>query len=184
MEPMKKSRSTWTKLYVSRWENGCPLLCSIVCVSAITFVNWIMVERSGSRKELYFGYPSMDSILIQTSFLSQRNSIRRDSVTKTKARLYQAHIFHLVWDPGIASVNIIWDYIDSNGSFDFDANFLSKLPTGSRFALLELKVVLYYILLHFTIVPNAKSQIPLQLNKTPFLLKSERGVHVTLSPRK
>lgn len=62
--------------------------------------------------------------------------------------------------------------------------FFPKLSTGSRFALLELKAILYHILLHFTLVPNAKSQIPLQLKKSSFALQSEKGVHVTLSRRK
>lgn len=71
-----------------------------------------------------------------------------------------------------------------NELFDVDNNLLSKLPTGSRFALLELKAILYYILLDFTLIPNAKSQIPLKLKKNPVDLQSEKGVHVTLSPRK
>uniref|UniRef100_A0A1B0CWX1 Cytochrome n=1 Tax=Lutzomyia longipalpis TaxID=7200 RepID=A0A1B0CWX1_LUTLO len=53
---------------------------------------------------------------------------------------------------------------------------------GSRFALMEVKALLYYILLNFTIEPNEKTQIPLKLSKEP-ALKAEKGIHLQFRPR-
>ena len=49
---------------------------------------------------------------------------------------------------------------------------------------MEVKVILYYLLLNFSLEPNEKSQIPLRLTKTPLALKAEKGVHLELRPRK
>lgn len=57
------------------------------------------------------------------------------------------------------------------------------LPKGSRFALMEIKAILYYILLNFTLEPNAKTQIPLQFKKSPFSVQFESGLHLTFNPR-
>ncbi|XP_057671009.1 cytochrome P450 9e2-like [Diorhabda carinulata] len=46
---------------------------------------------------------------------------------------------------------------------------------GSRFALLETKVVFFYILCNFEIVPNAKTDIPIQISKSSFNLLAENG---------
>ncbi|KAI2474114.1 cytochrome P450 9e2 isoform X2 [Diabrotica virgifera virgifera] len=46
---------------------------------------------------------------------------------------------------------------------------------GSRFALLEVKVVFFYLLRDFQIVPVEKSQIPLVISKKNFNLTSEGG---------
>jgi len=54
---------------------------------------------------------------------------------------------------------------------------------GSRFALMELKTILYYLLLNFSFEPNKDTQIPLKLKKTPFVI-SEKGIHLELKPRK
>lgn len=54
---------------------------------------------------------------------------------------------------------------------------------GSRFALMEVKAVFYYILLNFKIEPNSKSQIPLKLKKKPVGMVTERGIHISLKPR-
>lgn len=56
----------------------------------------------------------------------------------------------------------------------------SIILTGSRFALMELKAILYHLLLNLTLVPNAKSQIPLRLKKTPFNMQTEKGVFMDL----
>lgn len=54
---------------------------------------------------------------------------------------------------------------------------------GSRFALMEMKTIIYYLLLNFKFEVTAKTQIPLQYAKTQFGLKTERGVWVALVPR-
>lgn len=56
--------------------------------------------------------------------------------------------------------------------------------SGSRFALMEIKAVLYYLLLNFSFEPNEKTQIPVQLKKTAFSPLPENGVHLELKPRK
>ena len=54
---------------------------------------------------------------------------------------------------------------------------------GSRFALMELKTLLYYLLLNFKFEVTAKTQIPLKYAKNPIMLKSEKGVWLALKPR-
>ncbi|XP_031624489.1 probable cytochrome P450 9f2 [Contarinia nasturtii] len=54
---------------------------------------------------------------------------------------------------------------------------------GSRFALMEIKAILYNLLLNFSFEPNEKTQIPLILKKSSFSLDSENGVHLELKPR-
>lgn len=56
--------------------------------------------------------------------------------------------------------------------------------SGSRFALMEIKAILYSLLLMFSFEPNSKSQIPLKLKKTAFNMAAEKGVHLELKPRK
>ncbi|KAJ8916091.1 hypothetical protein NQ315_004457 [Exocentrus adspersus] len=46
---------------------------------------------------------------------------------------------------------------------------------GSRFALLENKVLMFYILMYFEIVPVERSRIPVQLSKTSINLTAEGG---------
>lgn len=55
---------------------------------------------------------------------------------------------------------------------------------GSRFALMEAKAVIYYLLLNFKFEPNENSQIPVQLKKSIIVMTSERGIHVGLKLRK
>jgi cytochrome P450 family 9 len=54
---------------------------------------------------------------------------------------------------------------------------------GSRFALLETKVLFFHILLHFEIVPVAKTQIPLHLNRKSFTMTAENGFWLGLKRR-
>ncbi|XP_053660557.1 cytochrome P450 9e2-like [Anopheles marshallii] len=54
---------------------------------------------------------------------------------------------------------------------------------GSRFALMEAKVVLYYLLLHFHVKPYAKTQIPLKLKKSSTQLQTEHGVWLEFQSR-
>ncbi|KAJ8928365.1 hypothetical protein NQ314_019096 [Rhamnusium bicolor] len=46
---------------------------------------------------------------------------------------------------------------------------------GSRFALLEIKIVFFFILKHFELVPVEKTQIPLELSKKTFALSAANG---------
>ncbi|XP_059611088.1 uncharacterized protein LOC132258012 [Phlebotomus argentipes] len=54
---------------------------------------------------------------------------------------------------------------------------------GSRFALMELKAIVYYSVLNFHLEPTAKTQIPVQMAKNFLGLQSERGIHVQFRPR-
>lgn len=58
------------------------------------------------------------------------------------------------------------------------------LRPGSRFALMEAKAVIFYLLLNFTFEPNDRTQIPLKLSKSLFSLTAENGVNVQLKLRK
>lgn len=68
------------------------------------------------------------------------------------------------------------------------ANFTNLLGfifrfSGSRFALMELKAILYYLLLNFSFDPNKQTQIPIKLTKSAFTLLPENGMHLELKPR-
>uniref|UniRef100_A0A182LYC0 Uncharacterized protein n=1 Tax=Anopheles culicifacies TaxID=139723 RepID=A0A182LYC0_9DIPT len=54
---------------------------------------------------------------------------------------------------------------------------------GSRFALMEAKVVLYYLLLHFHVKPCAKTQIPLKLKKSSTQFQTEQGIWLEFQSR-
>lgn len=55
---------------------------------------------------------------------------------------------------------------------------------GSRFALMEVKAFMYFVLLKFSFERGEKTQIPLQLKKGFTNLGPENGMHVTLRVRK
>lgn len=54
---------------------------------------------------------------------------------------------------------------------------------GSRFALLEIKLIILQILQHFEIVRDAKTAVPLKPDKTNFNNLPKEGVWVSLKPR-
>jgi len=54
---------------------------------------------------------------------------------------------------------------------------------GSRFALMEIKTVFFYLLLNFSIEVTEKTQIPLKFTANPIGFKPEHGVWVALKPR-
>lgn len=66
-----------------------------------------------------------------------------------------------------------------------EMNFLMNLThfSGSRFALMEIKAILYYLLLNFSFEANEKSQIPVKLKTVAFSLIPEKGMHLELKPR-
>lgn len=55
---------------------------------------------------------------------------------------------------------------------------------GSRFALMEIKTIIYYLLLTFDFEVTKKTQIPIKLSKNPTQLQTEKGVFVGFKPRK
>ncbi|XP_070502406.1 probable cytochrome P450 9f2 [Chironomus tepperi] len=54
---------------------------------------------------------------------------------------------------------------------------------GSRFALMEVKTIFFYLLLNFSIEVTEKTQIPLKFENLPFQIKPEKGIWVELKPR-
>ncbi|XP_055696952.1 probable cytochrome P450 9f2 [Phlebotomus papatasi] len=54
---------------------------------------------------------------------------------------------------------------------------------GSRFALMELKTLIYYMMLNFSLEVTEKTQIPLKFGKSFSSLASESGIHIKLRPR-
>ncbi|XP_031628377.1 cytochrome P450 9e2-like [Contarinia nasturtii] len=54
---------------------------------------------------------------------------------------------------------------------------------GSRFALMEIKALFFYLLLNFTIQPYEKTQIPLKIAKSAVGWVTEKGIHVEFKPR-
>lgn len=49
---------------------------------------------------------------------------------------------------------------------------------------MEVKAIIYFLLLEFSFEPNERTQIPLKLKKLPFSLLPEKGVEITFKPRK
>ncbi|XP_058462581.1 probable cytochrome P450 9f2 [Malaya genurostris] len=54
---------------------------------------------------------------------------------------------------------------------------------GSRLALMEVKLILYYLLKDFSLEPTEKTQVPLKMLKNLFALQAENGVWVEFKPR-
>lgn len=54
---------------------------------------------------------------------------------------------------------------------------------GSRFALMELKTVIYYLLLNFRFERTEKTDIPFKYENVPFAMKPANGIWVALKPR-
>lgn len=65
----------------------------------------------------------------------------------------------------------------------YSYGFILFFSTGSRFALMQIKSVMYNLVLNFELKPNLKTQIPLKLQKTPFAILTERGVDLELIRR-
>lgn len=61
---------------------------------------------------------------------------------------------------------------------------MNAFISGSRFALAEIKAILYNLLLRFSLEPNSDTQMPLKLKKSPFAMMSEKGIHLELKSRK
>lgn len=54
---------------------------------------------------------------------------------------------------------------------------------GSRFALLEIKAIVYYLIKNFSIVPNEMTQIPVKLANSAINMRTERGIHLDFNIR-
>lgn len=54
---------------------------------------------------------------------------------------------------------------------------------GSRFALMEIKAMYFYLVLNFKIRPYERTQIPLKIAKSSTTLSSESGINLELIPR-
>jgi cytochrome P450 family 9 len=56
---------------------------------------------------------------------------------------------------------------------------------GSRFAIMEVKTIIYYLMVNFQLCPSEKTQIPLKLMKKPLAIgmKTEKGIWVKMVPR-
>lgn len=54
---------------------------------------------------------------------------------------------------------------------------------GNRFAQMEVKVLIYYLLKHFTLNVSAKTEIPMTVQSSPFGLAAAHGLHLTLHKR-
>lgn len=49
---------------------------------------------------------------------------------------------------------------------------------------MEVKAILYYLLLNFSFEVNEKTEIPVKLKKSPFNLGTENGMHIQFKPRR
>lgn len=48
---------------------------------------------------------------------------------------------------------------------------------------MEVKAILYQLLVNFSFETNERTQIPLQLKRTPIFLSIDNGMHLALKPR-
>ncbi|XP_055530200.1 probable cytochrome P450 9f2 [Wyeomyia smithii] len=104
-----------------------------------------------------------------------------------------------IWIPTIA-IHADPKYYPNPGKFDperFNEQNRSKIDAGaylpfgvgprncigSRLALMEVKLILYYLLKDFSLEPTEKTQIPLQMSKNFFALQAEKGVWLEIKPR-
>lgn len=62
-------------------------------------------------------------------------------------------------------------------------NFIYLHFSGSRFALMEIKAIVYYLLQNFSIEPSQNTEIPLKLKKVPFGIRSEKGLYLNFKIR-
>lgn len=49
---------------------------------------------------------------------------------------------------------------------------------------MEVKAVIYYLILNFKFEPNENSQIPLKLKKSPVAMATEKGINLAMKVRK
>ncbi|XP_055696998.1 probable cytochrome P450 9f2 [Phlebotomus papatasi] len=54
---------------------------------------------------------------------------------------------------------------------------------GSRFALMEMKSTIYYLVLNFHVEPTEKTQIPIKFTNSVIGLQPEKGIHAQFRPR-
>lgn len=54
---------------------------------------------------------------------------------------------------------------------------------GSRFALMQMKALFFYLLLNFNIQPYNETQIPLKIVNSAMLWITEKGINLELQPR-
>jgi cytochrome P450 family 9 len=57
-------------------------------------------------------------------------------------------------------------------------NITSETPSGSRFALLEIKILFYYMLLNFSFEPTDKTEIPIKLNTAMSTFYPKDGIQI------
>lgn len=60
-------------------------------------------------------------------------------------------------------------------------SFLKITISGSRFALLQIKAVLFHLMKHFTFEVCEKTEMPLQIGK--FTMLPNNGIHLELRKR-
>lgn len=140
----------------------------------------------------------MQSIMMQNIIRNRRNSTQIGSAMMVGKISQLVHIYHLVLAQGIVSVSgfVLYCFYEFAGilfctqpSRINDAlqncfNFLNgNFFPGSRFALMEVKALLYYLLLNFSFEANEKTEIPLEIKKSPMVLAPKNGLFIELKPR-
>lgn len=62
-------------------------------------------------------------------------------------------------------------------------NYFPNAFSGSRFALMEIKAILFYLLRDFVIQPYEKTEIPIKIAKSAANWVTENGIHLEFKPR-
>lgn len=62
-------------------------------------------------------------------------------------------------------------------------NGLIMLYIGAKFAILEMKSLLFHLIKNFEVTPNEKTDIPLELWKDRFFFVPKNGFHISFKRR-
>uniref|UniRef100_A0A1B0D3B4 Uncharacterized protein n=1 Tax=Phlebotomus papatasi TaxID=29031 RepID=A0A1B0D3B4_PHLPP len=119
---------------------------------ATSFLSYELAINPDVQEKLY-------QEIIETNEELGEKSLNYDTIQKMKYMDMVVSELLRIWPPAIATDRLCTKEI--------------VLEYGSRFALMEMKALIYYILLNFKIEPNEKTQIPLKLSKEP-AMKTEK----------
>lgn len=61
--------------------------------------------------------------------------------------------------------------------------FTSMFATGARLAVMEMKTIMYHLVLRFRFVRSVKTDVPVKMKNLPIRLQGVRSMNIELQPR-